>query len=116
MKVILTHELGRGPRRHSGKIHSPRLGSCLSKGCEERAVNIAILRDDCDVAVIGAGPYGLAVAAHLRAAKVTTRVFGDPMAPWRAHMRGGIRLRTRWRASHIADPNRRFTLDAYAVQ
>ena len=79
-------------------------------------MNIAILRDDCDVAVIGAGPYGLAVAAHLRAAKVKTRVFGDPMATWRAHMPRGMRLRTRWRASHIADPNHRFSLDAYAVQ
>jgi thioredoxin reductase len=88
----------------------------LSKGCEERAVNIAILRDDCDVAVIGAGPYGLAVAAHLRSAKISTRVFGAPMAAWRAHMPKGMRLRSPWSASHIADPSRRFSLDAFAVQ
>ena len=31
----------------------------------------------CQVAIIGAGPYGLAAAAHLRAAKVETRTFGS---------------------------------------
>ncbi len=79
-------------------------------------MNIAFLRDDCDVAVIGAGPYGLAVAAHLRGAKVPTRVFGESMETWRANMPKGMRLRSPWRASHIADPGGRFTLDAFAVQ
>ena len=35
---------------------------------------------DCEIAVIGAGPYGLAVAAHLKACDVRVRVFGDQMA------------------------------------
>jgi len=36
---------------------------------------------DCDVAVIGAGPYGLSAAAHLIAADgVHVRVFGRPMS------------------------------------
>ena len=33
--------------------------------------------------VIGAGPYGLAAAAHLRRAGVATHVLGDPMSFWR---------------------------------
>jgi hypothetical protein len=77
-------------------------------------VNIAILRDDCEVAVVGAGPYGLAIAAHLKAARIATRTFGDSMSSWRDHMPKGITLRSPWRASHIADPDRRFTLDAFA--
>ena len=77
-------------------------------------MNIAILRDDCDVAVVGAGPYGLAVAAHLKAARIATRVFGEPMSFWRDHMPKGMKLRSPWRASHIADPAGRFCLDAFA--
>ena len=55
--------------------------------------------DDCEVAVIGAGPYGLAVAAHLRSAAIGTRVFGRPMSFWREHMPKGMRLRSPWVAT-----------------
>jgi cation diffusion facilitator CzcD-associated flavoprotein CzcO len=77
-------------------------------------VNIAVLRDECEVAVVGAGPYGLAVAAHLKAAKVATRIFGEPMSFWRKCMPGGMKLRSPWPATSIADPHRRYTLDAHA--
>ncbi len=40
------------------------------------------------VAVIGAGPYGLAVAAHLQDAGVQTTVFGGAMDFWDEHMPG----------------------------
>jgi Pyridine nucleotide-disulphide oxidoreductase len=79
-------------------------------------VNIAMLRNDCEVAVIGAGPYGLSVAAHLKAADITVRVFGAAMSSWRDHMPDGMRLQSSWSASHIADPSRRFSLDAFAHQ
>jgi Pyridine nucleotide-disulphide oxidoreductase len=36
------------------------------------------------VAIIGAGPYGLSLAAHLSARKVRHRVFGRPMQFWSA--------------------------------
>jgi hypothetical protein len=77
-------------------------------------VTSAVAHDDCEVAVIGAGPYGLAAAAHLKAAKIDTRVFGRPMSFWREHMPSGMRLRSPWIASHIADPERQFSLDVYA--
>ena len=35
-----------------------------------------------EAAVIGAGPYGLSVAAHLRARGVALRIFGQPMKTW----------------------------------
>ena len=70
-------------------------------------------RADCEVAVIGAGPYGLAAAAHLRAAGIDTRVFGEAMGFWQRNMPKGMKLRSPWGASHIADPGGELTLDAY---
>ena len=37
---------------------------------------------DTNVAIVGAGPYGLAAAAHLRRAGVEVRVIGQPMSFW----------------------------------
>ncbi len=65
------------------------------------------------VAIIGAGPYGLAAAAHLRAANIETAVFGEPMDFWQQHMPTGMLLRSSWDASHISDPQHALTLDAY---
>jgi FAD-dependent urate hydroxylase len=65
------------------------------------------------VAVIGAGPYGLATAAHLRAAGMETRVLGEPMDFWRRQMPSGMLLRSSWDASHISDPQRSLSLDVY---
>jgi len=67
-----------------------------------------------DAVVLGAGPYGLAAAAHLRCIKgFEFRTFGDPMSFWSASMPRGMLLRSSWQASHIADPDRALTLDAY---
>ena len=65
------------------------------------------------VVVVGAGPYGLSAAAHLAQAGVSVQVFGVPMEGWEQHMPAGMLLRSRWRASYIADPDRRLGLDAY---
>jgi hypothetical protein len=81
---------------------------------DQRIVNDKSL--DCNVAVVGAGPYGLSATAYLRAAGVETRVFGDPMAFWRNQMPAGMCLRSNWGASHIADPGQELTLDAYCRQ
>lgn len=69
--------------------------------------------DGAHVAIIGAGPYALAAAAHLRAAGVETIAFGEPMAFWERNMPVGMFLRSSRRASSIADPRRELTLDAY---
>jgi hypothetical protein len=65
----------------------------------------------CDVAVIGAGPYGLAAAAHLRAAGMATRAFGQSMAFWRRNMPKGMKLR---HATGISHPTGSFSLEAFA--
>jgi len=59
---------------------------------------------DFDAAVIGAGPYGLATAAHLDARGVTTQVFGRPMSSWLERMPRGMFLKSEGFASSIGDP------------
>jgi thioredoxin reductase len=62
------------------------------------------------VVVIGAGPYGLAIAAHLRERDVPLRAFGEPMASWRTRMPIGMFLKSTPSASNIASPRRGHTL------
>lgn len=56
------------------------------------------------VVVVGAGPFGLATAAWLRAGDTTTRVFGEPMETWRTHMPDGMFLKSVPAASSISAP------------
>jgi thioredoxin reductase len=64
-------------------------------------------------AVVGAGPYGLAVASHLRAAGFEVCVFGRVMDFWDRQMPRGMLLRSPWDGSHISDPQRKWTLDRF---
>jgi hypothetical protein len=66
-----------------------------------------------DVAVIGAGPYGLASTAHLRARGLDVHALGRPMDLWERRMPTGMFLRSSWEASTISDPHGALTLDAY---
>jgi len=68
---------------------------------------------DYDVAVIGAGPYGLSAAAHLKAKGLSACVFGEPMEFWSQKMPAGMLLRSPRVASSLSDPDRAFTLEAY---
>lgn len=67
----------------------------------------------CQVAIIGAGPYGLATAAHLLAKGVETRIFGEPMSFWENHMPKGMFLRSASSASSLGDPTNRLGLDRF---
>jgi cation diffusion facilitator CzcD-associated flavoprotein CzcO len=71
------------------------------------------MSDTVDVAIIGAGPYGLSLAAHLRAAGVDYRHFGIPMRLWEATMPQGMFLKSQGFASNIADPDGTHTLEAF---
>ncbi len=66
------------------------------------------------VAVLGAGPYGLSVTAHLRSKGVETRIFGEPMEFWDRQMPEGMLLRSCKRGSSISDPVQHLRLDDYA--
>lgn len=66
-----------------------------------------------EVVVIGAGPYGLSVAAHLRHLRVPFRVFGKPMGMWKHHMPKGLMLNSDASASSIAAPGDDFPLERF---
>ena len=69
---------------------------------------------NCDVAIIGAGPYGLSAAAHLRTVRgLDVHAFGEPMSFWERNMPIGMLLRSGWAATHIADPSQSLTLEAF---
>lgn len=68
---------------------------------------------DCQVVVIGAGPYGLSAAAHLKSKGVSVRVFGKPMDFWATKMPVGMLLRSPRVASNISDPTHSFRLEGY---
>lgn len=67
------------------------------------------------VAVIGAGPYGLSIAAHLRKRGVEHRIFGRPMDNWRDHMPEGMLLKSDGFASNLYDPEHEFTLERFCA-
>jgi thioredoxin reductase len=69
-----------------------------------------------DVAVVGAGPYGLSVGAYLRHRGIAFRIFGRPMDSWLAHMPTGMMLKSDGFASNIYDPESRFTLKAFCAE
>ncbi len=66
-----------------------------------------------DAVVVGAGPYGLSTAAHLRHLGLRVAVFGRPVELWREHMPKGMLLRSWWWAANLSDPDRRYTFEAF---
>ncbi len=69
-----------------------------------------------NVAIIGAGPYGLSIAAHLKARNVDFRIFGSPMDTWMTQMPKGMRLKSEGFASSLYDPGSSFTLRHYCQE
>lgn len=70
----------------------------------------------CDVVIVGAGPYGLSMAAHLRARGVNFRIFGSPMHTWRTQMPKGMCLKSEGFASSLDDADSTFTLEQYCKE
>ena len=65
-----------------------------------------------DIAIIGAGPYGLSVAAHLAGRNV--RTFGAPMETWRTRMPPYMFLRSDWQETSLAAPGNLGSIDRWA--
>jgi thioredoxin reductase len=72
--------------------------------------------DVVDIAIVGAGPYGLSVAAHLAGLGARFRIFGRPMSVWKTQMPRGMRLKSEGFASSLSDPTGSFTLRHYCEQ
>lgn len=81
-----------------------RANSTVRKYKDEQQMN------NCPVAIIGAGPYGLSIAAHLKAAGICFRIFGRPMHTWITQMPKGMLLKSEGFASSLFDPASSFTL------
>jgi thioredoxin reductase len=66
-----------------------------------------------DVTIIGAGPYGLSIAAHLRGHGIDFRIVGSPMHTWRTHMPKGMFLKSAGLSATMFDPEGQFSLKQY---
>jgi len=66
--------------------------------------------------IIGAGPYGLSIAAHCRRSGIPYRIFGRPMQSWLAQMPKGMMLKSDGFASDIYDPEKAFTLRQFCAE
>jgi 2-polyprenyl-6-methoxyphenol hydroxylase-like FAD-dependent oxidoreductase len=64
------------------------------------------MSDAVGVAIVGAGPYGLSLAAHLGAAGVRFRQFGLPMRLWQESMPAGMFLKSQGFASDLLQGHR----------
>jgi thioredoxin reductase len=69
-----------------------------------------------NTAIIGAGPYGLSVAAYFRNRGIPFRIFGRPMDSWLKHMPKGMMLKSDGFASNIYDPENAFTLGKFCSE
>jgi thioredoxin reductase len=66
--------------------------------------------------IVGAGPYGLSVAAHLRQSGVPFRIFGRPMDTWISHMPKGMMLKSDGFASDLYDPQGTFSMKKFCAE
>ncbi len=66
-----------------------------------------------DVIIVGAGPYGLSTAAHLRTRGLRVALFGKPLGFWQKNMPEGMLLRSYWWASNLSDPQKKYTMARY---
>ncbi len=95
----------------------------MDRGQLETAIYTAFIEDkaglhmqETDVAVVGAGPYGLSLAAYLRHGGVRHRIFGRPMHSWERHMPAGMCLKSDGYASTLYDPAGEFTLERFCQE
>lgn len=66
-----------------------------------------------DAVIVGAGPYGLSIAAHLLERGMAIAIFGKPLQLWRDHMPKGMLLRSPWWASSLSDPHKKYRIENY---
>jgi thioredoxin reductase len=71
---------------------------------------------DCNTVIVGAGPYGLSIAAHLKAAGVPYQLYGTPLESWRKFMPVGMVLKSERFASNLWDPKGQFKLERYSAE
>lgn len=83
----------------------------MRKSDEERCTHHML-----DTAIIGAGPYGLSLAAFCKKRGIPCRIFGRPMDSWLGHMPKGMMLKSDGFASNLYDPDRALTLKQFCAE
>jgi thioredoxin reductase len=68
------------------------------------------------VAIVGSGPYGLSLAAHLNPLGVDYRIFGPCMEAWDKHMPTGMFLKSDGFASDLFAPGPGYPLSQYCAE
>ncbi|HEU4975476.1 MAG TPA: NAD(P)-binding domain-containing protein [Baekduia sp.] len=76
---------------------------------------MALAATDLEVAVIGAGPHGMAAGVQLQRSGIDVQVFGPPMSFWESLPRG-MTLRSNWRASNLVETQGELSLNAYIAE
>ncbi|HEU5356208.1 MAG TPA: NAD(P)-binding domain-containing protein [Actinocrinis sp.] len=74
-----------------------------------------MIGNNVDIAVIGAGPYGLSAFTHLSGLGLRARIFGKTMDTWKSHMPVGMYLKSTPRASSIAAGRPGYTLADFCM-
>lgn len=69
-----------------------------------------------ETAIIGAGPYGLSIAAHLNSLGRDYRVYGKPMDSWTHHMPKGMLLKSDGFASSLSALVNEHSLSSYCAR
>jgi cation diffusion facilitator CzcD-associated flavoprotein CzcO len=68
-----------------------------------------------EVCIIGAGPFGLSISAHLSALGTDHLIVGSPMSTYRSHVPEGMLMKSEPYASTIASPNGSYDVAAYCT-
>jgi thioredoxin reductase len=68
-----------------------------------------------EVVIIGAGPFGVSISAHLTALGVEHLIVGRPMEAWRSNMPAGMTMKSEPYASTIASPGGKYDVAAYCA-
>ncbi|MGO4547927.1 NAD(P)-binding domain-containing protein [Paenibacillus sp. 2TAB23] len=69
-----------------------------------------------DLVIVGAGPYGISLAAHAAACGLSYVLLGDPMKFWKAQMPQNMFIRTNPRYISLSDPEDRYTIERYSSE
>lgn len=69
-----------------------------------------------DIAILGAGPYGLSLAAHLAAKGADVRIFGHAMQSWASRMPLGMHMKSEGFASTLYDPEGDYRFSRHCLE
>jgi thioredoxin reductase len=69
-----------------------------------------------DIIIIGAGPYGISIAAHAAARHLSYKLLGYPMDFWKNQMPQNMFIRTPPDLVSFSDPKGEFTIQRYSLE